>query len=47
MMEAKYYEGEITPSLEGAVENQSNGNTEYIRYWHGSMAIIKPLLVFF
>lgn len=47
MMEAKYYEREITPGLEGAVENQSSGNTEYIRYWHGSMAIIRPLLVFF
>lgn len=47
MMEAKYYKGEINPSLEGAVENQSNGNTEYIRYWHGSMTIIRPLLIFF
>ena len=46
MMEAKYYDDGIHPSLEGAVETQSNGNTEYIRYWHGSMTIIRPLLMF-
>ena len=44
MMEAKYYKDNFFPSLEGAIINESNGNTQYMRYWHGSMTIIRPLL---
>lgn len=48
MFEAKYYQNKIEePSLEEAIENKSNGNMEYIRYWHGSMTIIRILLMFF
>lgn len=47
MLEANYYQDEIKPNLEKAVKTKSNGNTEYIRYWHGSMTMIRPLLIFF
>lgn len=47
MMEANYYKDNFFPSLEGAIENNSNGNTQYMRYWHGSMTIIRPLLTIF
>lgn len=51
VMEAKYYSDnavlEDLPSLEKALENGGEGNQEYIRYWHGSTIIIRPLLIFF
>lgn len=59
IMEAKFYglstytEGRDLvdegprPSLEVAIENNGIGNQEYIRYWHGSMIIIRPLLILF
>lgn len=51
VMEAKYYSDnavlEDLPSLEKALENGGQGNQEYIRYWHGSTIIIRPLLIFF
>lgn len=47
MLEANYYQDGIKPNLEKAVKTKSNGNTEYIRYWHGSMTMIRPLLIFF
>lgn len=32
------------PSLELAIQNNGQGNIEYIRYWHGSIILIRPLL---
>ena len=29
------------------IEEQTEANQEYMRYWHGSMSIIRPLLVWF
>lgn len=51
IMEAKYYKEEIdsiedVPDLEKALENGGQGNQEYMRYWHGSIMIIRPLLIF-
>lgn len=51
LMEAKYYsidEGKsITYNFDEIIENDYEANVEYMRYWHGSMSIIRPLLVFF
>ena len=52
VMEAKYYKDSNgldydIPTLEGAIENEGIGNQEYMRYWHGSMIIVRPLLMFF
>lgn len=52
IMESKYYKDDINftedfPNLEEALENGGQGNQEYMRYWHGSMVIIRPLLMFF
>src|SRR5699024_6596615 len=42
------YEGGVScDSLIKAVEENKKGTTEYSRYWHGSITIIKPLLIFF
>lgn len=42
------YEGGVScESLIKAVEENKKGTTEYSRYWHGSITIIKPLLIFF
>lgn len=50
VLEAKYYETIRTDSNEDfiySVENDLEVNQEYLRYWHGSTAILRPLLVFF
>ena len=50
VLEAKYYEAikvDTNTDFVEAVENDFEGNTEYVRYWHGSMIIIRPLLLFF
>lgn len=52
IMEAKYYKEEtdtknIIHSLKGAIENGGQGNQEYLRYWHGNIIILRPLLIFF
>ena len=52
IMAAKYYKNEIMsiediPNIEEALENGGQGNQEYMRYWHGSMMIIRLLLMFF
>ena len=44
---SKYYSEDIKPSLEKAIENNSFGNEQYLRYWHGSTIIIRPLLLLF
>ena len=43
---SKYYSEDGYPSLEKAIENNSYGNEQYLRYWHGS-TIIRPLLLLF
>jgi len=50
-MEAKYYspteDKTITYDFEEMLDENKEGNVQYMRYWHGSMSIIRPLLVFF
>lgn len=46
----KYYRNDelyMTESLYETVINGEEANTEYSRYWHGSIIYIKPLLIFF
>ena len=51
VMEAKYYSTfnnkDIPYDFSKMIENDNSGNVEYIRYWHGSMSILRPLFVFF
>lgn len=49
VLEAKYYtkfqnDGSNEKFIE-LIENDLQPNTEYLRYWHGSILIIKPLLI--
>lgn len=50
-MEAKYYskyENKLIPyDLQEVIEKGYEGNVQYLRYWHGSISILRPLLVFF
>ncbi len=45
----RYDDGEIGPieSLEKAVINEEEINTEYTRYWFGIEAFLRPMLIFF
>ncbi|MGN1301939.1 MAG: hypothetical protein ACI4U9_05425 [Clostridia bacterium] len=48
-MWAKYYEtiyADINNDFIEVVEQQKEPTQQYLRYWHGSMAIIRPLLTF-
>lgn len=51
VMEAKYYSTfnnkDISYDFSKMIENNNSGNVEYIRYWHGSMSILRPLFIFF
>lgn len=53
VLEAKYYakyEKEptyITYDMTELVENEVEPNAQYLRYWHGSMGIVRILLIFF
>ena len=47
IISSKYYENVLGPNLRQAIEKNSNGNTEYMRYWHGSMLVIRPFIIFF
>lgn len=50
VFEAKYYERvKMDTNIDFilAVENNEQGNQEYLRYWHGSMSILRPLLILF
>lgn len=50
VLEAKYYEtirADVNNDFIKVVEQDLEPNQEYLRYWHGSMAILRPLLVFF
>lgn len=47
VLEAKYFDNGLA-SLKKQMEDKSQvANTEYIRYWHGSMIFIRPLLTIF
>ena len=51
VMEARYYsergdDDYDNRDLNKMVENNLESNEEYMRYWHGSIIIIKPLLMF-
>lgn len=50
VMEASYYtDPDLTEpeSLKAAVEGDLSGNMQYLRYWHGSAAVLRALFVFF
>ena len=47
---AYYYETkkmDINNDFIDVVENEKHANTQYLRYWHGSMLILRPLLIVF
>lgn len=47
---ANYYETKYVDKNDDfikVVEEKENPNTQYLRYWHGSMMIIRPLLLIF
>jgi hypothetical protein len=48
VLSSRYYtnEKDITASLVSAVREDIPANMEYLRYWHGSLALVRPLLVF-
>ncbi len=50
VLESKYYEtvrSDTNIDFINVVENDLNPNQEYIRYWHGGMIVLRPLLVYF
>ena len=50
VLEAKYYEtirSDINDDFIEVVEKDLEPNQEYLRYWHGGMSILRPLLVLF
>ena len=51
VMEANYFsltqDEAISFDISSIVNNIEKPNTQYIRYWHGSMTILRPLLIFF
>lgn len=49
VLEASYYSKEtenVNVSFINAIEQNLTANTEYVRYWHGSMVFLRPLLIF-
>ena len=50
IMEAKYYkyrEYDSNGDFVDLMDNNLESNEQYIRYWHGSLSILRPLTVFF
>ena len=50
VLEAKYRETEeefVIESFQDLVEGKEEAQTEYTRYWHGYIVLLKPLLMFF
>lgn len=49
--EDKYYTADINDNTNSEyldlISKNLSGNTQYMRYWHGSIIIIKPLLILF
>ena len=49
VLEASYYSRDmenVNVSFINAIEQKIPANTEYVRYWHGSMVLLRPLLIF-
>lgn len=49
-LEASYYSEDleaVTVSFLKAMEQNLDANTEYVRYWHGSMVFLRPLFICF
>ena len=49
-LEASYYSEDseaVTVSFLKAMEQNLDANTEYVRYWHGSMVFLRPLFMVF
>ena len=47
---AKYYETkkmDVNNDFINVVEKSLEANTQYLRYWHGSMLVLRPLLIIF
>lgn len=47
-MEAKYYKNsfyDTNKDFVDAIEENKEANRQYIRYWHGSLSIIRPLML--
>lgn len=51
VMEANYFsltqDEAISFDVASTIKNVEKPNTQYLRYWHGSMTILRPLLVLF
>lgn len=49
VIRANYYnrDGDVNTSLRTAVKDQTGAETQYLRYWHGSAAIVRFLHLFF
>ena len=49
VMWARYYtgDGDVNTSFRTSVKNDLNGETQYLRYWHGSSAVVRFLHIFF
>ena len=45
--DAHDWTGMVTDYLPVAVEKQPDANQQYLRYWHGSLTIVRPLLISF
>ena len=45
--DAHDWNGMVTDYLPVAVEKQPDANQQYLRYWHGSLTIVRPLLISF
>ena len=48
VMWARYYwqDGDVNTSFRAAVQNHLGAETQYLRYWHGSAAVIRLLHIF-
>ena len=48
VMWARYYwqDGDVNTSLRTAVQNHLGAETQYLRYWHGSAAVVRLLHIF-
>ncbi len=50
ILEAKYYEyrkADVNDDFISAIENGFEPNQQYLRYWHGTICLIRPLLTIF
>lgn len=50
IFEAKYYEhikADVNDDFINAITNGLEANQQYLRYWHGTVSLIRPLLILF